>query len=81
MPTENKTTQKAVQVPEKPVPDYVIRNEGSLYLFSPQNQAAEVHLRDNVSPESMWFGNALVVEHRYAPELARALAEEGYIVQ
>ena len=59
-------------------PDFKIENHGSIFLFDPQNTAAEEHLRENLDREALWFGAALVVEHRYAPCLAAALQSEGF---
>ena len=59
-------------------PDVRIQNHGSIFLFDPQNAGAEGHLRENVSQEALWFGGALVVEPRYARELAAALRAEGF---
>jgi hypothetical protein len=59
-------------------PDFRIENHGSIFLFDPQNTSAEDHLRENVSQEALWFGGALVVEPRYARDLAAALQREGF---
>jgi hypothetical protein len=66
---------------EEPEADFLIQNEGTIYLFRPMTAAAEEHLRDNVGEEAQWFGGALVVEHRYARDLAAALNEEGFTLQ
>ena len=57
--------------------DFRIENHGSIFLFDPQNAQSEDHLRGNVSEEAQWFGGALVVEPRYAADLAEALQAEG----
>ena len=59
-------------------PDVRIENHGSIFLFDPQNAAAENHLRENVSEGALWFGGALVVEPRYVGDLATALQAEGF---
>lgn len=59
-------------------PDFRIENHGSIFLFDPQNSAAENHLRDNVNGEALWFGGSLVVEARYVAELAAALESDGF---
>ena len=59
-------------------PDFRIENHGSIFLFDPQNARGENHLRDNVNEEAQWFGGALVVEPRYAADLAEALQAEGF---
>ena len=61
--------------------DYEIQNHGSIFLFDPQNTAAEKHLHENVSDEALWFGGALVVEPRYAADLAAALKADGFEIK
>lgn len=61
--------------------DFRVSNHGSILLFSPENAAADAHIRQNVSDEVMWYGGALVVEHRYANDLAKALMDEGFDVR
>jgi hypothetical protein len=58
--------------------DFKIENHGSIFLFDPQNTQAESHLRENVNEEALWFAGALVVEPRYASDLAGALQAEGF---
>ena len=61
-------------------PDFVFENHGTLYLVRPQNEAARRHLQDNVQEDAQWWGDALVVEHRYALPLSEALADNGWDV-
>ncbi len=61
--------------------DFVFTNHGSLFLCAPQNDAARVHLEENVSEEAQWWAGALVVEPRYAADLAVNLQEEGFSVE
>jgi hypothetical protein len=61
--------------------DFQIQNEGTIYLFRPLTAAAAAHLEENVQEDAQWFGAALVVEHRYAGDLAAQLSEEGFTFQ
>lgn len=60
--------------------DYSVSNHGSLFLFEPQNDDADAHLRASVSDEAQWWGGALAVECRYARDLVAALQVEGFAV-
>lgn len=60
--------------------DIKIRDEGSIVLFDPQTDAAREWIKDNV-PEPMYFGKALVVEHRYADDLAQGMISDGLDVE
>ena len=61
--------------------DYIVENHGTIFLFHPQNDAAEQNLRDKVEDTAGWMGKALAVEHRYAFDLAQQLIEEGWVVE
>lgn len=63
--------------------DYLVENHGTIYLFHAQNPEALKNLQDNVGAEAQWWGTmgSLVVEHRYARDLAGRLQEEGWEVE
>ena len=63
------------------IPDVTVRNEVSLFLFTPHTQAAWSWLNENVSEDSQWFASSLVVEPRYAPDLYHGLVEAGLVVR
>jgi hypothetical protein len=57
--------------------DIHIQSEGSIILFHPLTQAAVDWIAENVQGDAQWFGTALVVEHRYARDLAAGMMEAG----
>lgn len=57
--------------------DVTVVNDGTLFLFTPQTDAAREWLQENVQEDAMWFGGALVVEMRYAADLAMGLGSAG----
>ena len=59
--------------------DVEISNHGSIFLFQPMNTPAKDWLKDNT--DGQWFGSALVVEHRYAEDLAQGLQDNGFTVE
>jgi hypothetical protein len=61
-------------------PDILIRNEGTLFLFCPLTSRAKEWIHEHVQPDAMWFGNALVVEHRFALGLAQGMKDEGLVL-
>jgi hypothetical protein len=61
----------------KPPPDIFVRCEGTIFLFEPRTVAAKQWITENVQPDAQWFGNALVVEGRYAAELAAGMRDAG----
>lgn len=66
----------------RPVPDFVVENHGTVFLFVPKNDKAAAFLRDSADTQPwQWMGGALAVEHRSAGYLADALIEEGFEVR
>ncbi len=61
--------------------DFLIRNDGTIFLVTPTNEDARTHLLDNVQGEAQFVGNSLVVEHRYISDLVTALSENGYTIR
>ena len=60
--------------------DVTVRNEGTLFLFTPETAEAKQWIDEHVSGESQWFGKALVVEHRFAEDLACGMLEAGLVI-
>ena len=56
-------------------PDVRVRNEGSLMLFEPLTQAGRDWIAQHT--DGQMFGRALVVEPRYAPDLAYDMIDDG----
>jgi hypothetical protein len=50
-------------------------------LFDVVSPAAELWVEGHVDPDAQWFGGALVVEHRFAGDLASAIHAEGLRVE
>lgn len=59
-------------------PDYYIENYGTLFLATPLNESAWANLRDNVQEDAQFWGDAVVVEHRYIVDLVEQLQAEGW---
>lgn len=64
--------------PTRKTPEVSVENHGSIMRFIPHTKAAEEWLRNNTDGE--WFAG-LVVEHRYAEDLARGLMQAGFTVR
>jgi len=58
-------------------PDVLVSNEGTLFLFCPLTPRTKQWIEDNVQSDATWFGNALVVEHRYAWGLGQGMRDAG----
>jgi len=62
------------------VPDFLVQNEGTLFLFCPLTARAKSWIDEHVQPDAMWFGRALVVEHRFAWGLALGMKDAGLVL-
>ena len=61
-------------------PDILVRNEGTLFLFCPLTPQAKQWIGQHVQ-DALWFGNVLVVEHRYAWGLAVGMRDSGLVLE
>lgn len=78
----------AIKVPSGPLaaekastPDVRIQNEGSILIFYAMTDAAKQWIADHL-PEDIqtWGVNGVVIEHRYAPEIAYAMQQDGLLI-
>ena len=68
------------EIVNKVYPDVRIRNEGTIFLFTPVTPRAKRWIDENVQPDAQWFSNALVVEWRYAAKLAATIRVAGLVL-
>ena len=62
-------------------PDVLVRSEGTVFLFCPLTERAKNWLEENVETEPwQWFGNTLVVEHRFAWSLGQGMQDAGLVL-
>ena len=57
--------------------DFLLRDEGSIYLLYPQSADADSWVNQNISEDATWFGSALVIGHRYVEDILRGIVAEG----
>jgi len=69
-----------MKIETKTTPDVLVRNEGTVFLFCPLTPQAQEWIDEHVQSDAQWFGNALVVEHRYAWGLAKGMKDEGLVL-
>jgi hypothetical protein len=60
-------------------PDVLVRNEGTVFVFCPLTVEAKQWISEHVH-DPLWFGSALVVEHRYAWPLAVGMQDDGLVL-
>jgi hypothetical protein len=72
--------QSHMKIKAETAPDVLVRNESTVFLFCPLTPQAKERIDEYVQSDAQWFGNALVVEHRYAWGLAEGMKEEGLVL-
>jgi hypothetical protein len=63
------------------VVDVAVKYEGKISLMYPKTKAAKAWIAENVDPDSLKWGEALVVEDRYLGSIAFAMSNAGLVVQ
>ena len=61
-------------------PDVLVRNEGTVFLFCPLTSRGKEWIDEHVSRDAQWFGDVLVVEHRFAWGLAQGMKDAGLVL-
>lgn len=61
--------------------DVKIQNEGGVFLFDLITDAAREWVGEHIPESALYFGGALVVEHRYALDIATGMENDGLEVE
>lgn len=69
-------TRQEVQVVRRSS-DFVVRDEGTIWLFTPLTPRALQFLSEYIQEDAQYFGDSLAVEHRYVEGLLHGLREHG----
>jgi hypothetical protein len=62
------------------IPDVLVRDVGTVFLFCPLTSLGREWIDEHVQSDALWFGHALVVEHRFAWGLARGMKDAGLVL-
>lgn len=57
--------------------DVRVENHGSIFLFQPMTELGRTTIEERAPEDAMYFGDALVVEHRYARDVAASMLDDG----
>lgn len=61
-------------------PDVDLSLHGSIDLLTPLTAAAQAWMKENIPDDAQWFGGALAVEPRYAPDIVQGMIDDGLTV-
>lgn len=62
------------------VPDFTVRNEGSIFLLQPNSAGADAWIEDHIGEDAMLWGRSVVVEHRYILDIVDGIQNDGLTV-
>lgn len=65
------------------MPDFIVRDEGTVVIFQPQNERAKNFTGTDldIQPWQRWANDAFVVQHSIVDALISSLQDEGFIVE
>lgn len=58
--------------------DWIITNHGNIFTFAPISEEARAHGEAHFPDDCQRYGEAYVVEHRFAAYIANDLLEHGF---
>lgn len=61
--------------------DATCANHGSIWIIDPVSPAAEAWMDEHIPEGATWLHGALAVEHRYGPDIIRAMRGDGLRVE
>jgi hypothetical protein len=64
-----------------PTPDFRCENHGSIFLLFALSQSGQSWIKENLPSDAQWFGNAVVIEHRYVWPILVGIQNDGFTVQ
>ena len=60
--------------------DFEVQNEGTIYLLRPLTPAARAWVAGYIPDDAQYFGDAVVVEHRYIRDIVAGIVADGLTV-
>jgi hypothetical protein len=75
------SSSSVVPITPDVTPDILVQNEGTVFVFCPITSQGKEWVSENVHSEPwQWFGDVLVVEHRFAWGLAQGMKDAGLVL-
>lgn len=62
------------------IPDFAVRNEGSIQLLVPNTDAAREWVSQHISEDAQRFCGGIVVESRYIDDIVQGIQGDGLTV-
>ena len=62
-------------------PDFRVENHGSVFLLQPLTPAGNSWISEHLPEDAQWFGNGVVVEHRFIWAILEGIQSDGLEVR
>jgi hypothetical protein len=62
-------------------PDFAVEDHFSIFLLRPLTPAAESWIHEHIPEDAQYFGNSVVVEHRYIADIVAGIQDDGLVVR
>jgi hypothetical protein len=57
--------------------DFTVRDEGSIFLLTPESEQAKAWIEENLPADRLVFAGSVVVEHRYIADIIEGIMADG----
>ncbi len=61
--------------------DFEYTDSGSIILLFPRTPAAHDWVSEHIPSDAQWFGNGIVIEHRYFDDIALGISMDGLRIE
>ena len=61
--------------------DFILSGGGSVYILTPQTDAARDWIEEHIPDDAQWFGHGVAVEHRYVDAIVTGIIADGLEVE
>jgi hypothetical protein len=62
-------------------PDFFVRDEGSIFLLEPLTDDAREWAKEHLPADATYWGDSVVVEHRYIRDIVVGIRRDGLVVR
>lgn len=63
------------------IADFAVTNHGSIFALKPQTEAASDWVAAHIPDDAQWWGDGVVVEHRYISDIVACARLDGLTVE
>jgi len=60
--------------------DFTVQNEGSIFLLHPHTPSAHDWVSEHIPEDAQFFGDAVVIEHRYIADIVEGVRADGLAI-